>query len=216
MLFTEKEVGVAKVKSQLVEAQKRIEEIKVRIGKQTDAVQKVTAKGKAAPSSWDWTSSYNSWSKWEDVEELKQAKVVEEEKVESIISKADNLGHYHDHSLERNFFERPEEQKFEECERNRIIGNYLFYEGIYVKAAEHYQIAIAFYEYCFPDSDERQIQLDELRRACLCNISLCYSHMGQLRQAVEAATTVLRETDGKHPKALFRRAQAYRLLDEYE
>jgi len=39
--------------------------------------------------------------------------------------------------------------------------------------------------------------------------------MGHLREAVEAASHVIRE-NASNAKAYFRRAQAYRLLDEYE
>jgi hypothetical protein len=95
------------------------------------------------------------------------------------------------------------------------MGNYLIGEGMTAKAAESYKIAIAYYEYCFPEREDTQKDLDKLRHACLCNVALCYVRMGYFREAVESATVVLQETDNKNAKALFRRAQAYRCLDEY-
>jgi hypothetical protein len=74
-------------------------------------------------------------------------------------------------------FNLPENEKILFCEKFRALGNYLYSEGIYPKAAEQYQLCISYYEYCFPDNDAEQIRLDELRHVCLCNISLCYYHM---------------------------------------
>ncbi len=67
----------------------------------------------------------------------------------------------------------------------------------YTQAAERYNIALAYYEYCFPDSEEKQKELDNLRHICLCNIALCYIHMGHFRQAIQSADMVIKETDGK-------------------
>lgn len=206
-------VSSAKTGHQLAAAEERLAEITSKLSK----VNKLPPSPKASsPQEYDWTKSYTSWSTYEDVDELTHAKEKEEAKLDGIINKSDMLGHYHDHSKERVFFELSEEEKFKSCEDSRIMGNYLYSEGVYPKAAENYQIAIAYYEYCFPEDNTTQNMLDDLRRACLCNISLCYLHMGYLRQSVESATVVLKETDGKHSKALFRRAQAYRALDEYE
>lgn len=207
-------VSNVKTEQQLSAVSQRLDEIAGKLSK-ASLKEKALAAPKHGPG-WDWTKSYESWKDYEDIEDLKMRKVQEESILEGIHNKNDALGHYHDHSKERGFFELPEKEKFAACEDSRIMGNYLFQEGIFPKAAEQYQIAIAYYEYCFPDETTEQALLDELRRACLCNISICYRHMGHLRQAVEMATTVLKETDGTHCKALFRRAQAYRDLDEYE
>lgn len=212
MLFNSPAVqNVKNIKSehQLAAVESRIAELTVKL-------EKVNTSPLPQQKPLDWTQAYANWNKYEDTEDLQQNKMQEEAKLDGILNKADTLGHYHDHSKERAFFERPENEKFAACEDNRLMGNYLFKEGVYAKAAEHYQIAIAYYEYCFPDDALQQQNLDELRRACLCNISLCYLRLGHLRQAVEAAATVLKETGGRHGKALFRRAQAYRALDEYE
>lgn len=199
----------AKTEHQLAAVQGRITEINSKLSKVTNTAPVHAPKH-------DWAASYQNWAAYEDTEELEQNIAKEEAKMKAIIDKTDNLGHYHDHSKERQFFEKSENEKFIACEDNRLMGNYLFGEGMYTKAAEHYQIAIAYYEYCFPEDQSTQSKLDDLRRACLCNISLCYLRLGYLRQAVESASIVLKETGGVHSKALFRRAQAYRELDEYE
>jgi tetratricopeptide (TPR) repeat protein len=201
-----------------------IEEAGLKLQQLTEKLTKVTAKQSSLQSDpkWittdksDWTRSYAFWSDWEDAEELRHEKDREEERFRKMVAEqqADFLGHSHDHSEERKFFELPEPEKMSYCERHRIQGNYLFKEGVYPKAAEQYQLALSYYEYCFPDDDFLQKELDDLRRVCLCNISLCFYRMGYWRHAIQAATQVLQE-DKNHCKALYRRAQAYRALDEY-
>lgn len=125
------------------------------------------------------------------------------------------MGHYHDHSEERKLFSLPEKEKLKHCERYRSLGNYLFSEGIYPKAAEQYQLCISYYEYCFPENNDEQLKLDELRHICLCNISLCYCHMRYYREAIDSVNRILIENPN-HAKAYYRRAVAYRLLDLYD
>jgi tetratricopeptide (TPR) repeat protein len=177
-----------------------------------DGIDKVSSTKKNA---WDWTDSYKQWSAWEDMEELQAKKKFEENRLESLIEKQNVMQHYHDHSKEKEFFDLPEEIKMQKCEDYRTLGNYLFEQGSFAKAAERYQVAIAYYEYCFPDDKEMQKSLDATRLACLCNIAFCYIRLGHYRKAIESANHVLHESPN-HPKALFRRAQAYRHLDEYE
>jgi len=163
----------------------------------------------------DWTHVYRKWDEWEDIEGLHESLTNEKEMVMSLSERPSYMNHRHEHSEERRIFELPEPEKLKECEQHRLLGNYLFREGLYPKAAEQYQVAMSLYEYCFPDTDEDQEALNAIRRTCTCNISLCYQRMGMLRLAVEAATQVIKE-EPSHVKAHFRRAQAYRLLDEYE
>lgn len=169
------------------------------------------AKGKP-----DWTDSYNFWSKWEDTDQPTSARAGETTNTRNVDRNEASsfMGHDHDHSVERKLLELTERDKMSFCESHRRKGNYLFLESIFPKAAEQYQLALSYYEYCFPDDDETQIMLDTLRRACLCNISLCYYRMGHWRMALSSASQVIAE-DGNNTKALFRRAQAYRALDEY-
>ena len=142
-------------------------------------------------SEWDWASSYEKWSNYEGDPDDVADKIAKEQEELSKQPPASPLhNHYHDHGEERKFFERTESEKMEYCERYRVLGNGLYDEGMLPKAAEHYQLALSYYEYCFPMSGEEQVRLDELRHACLCNISLCYYRLGELRDSVEAASRV--------------------------
>ncbi len=164
---------------------------------------------------WDWSSAYTKWEGYEDLDDLNSAIVSERGVRDKLLEGSHPAQHMHDHSEERRFFERPEKEKLRECERYRALGNGLYGEGLLPKAAHMYKTALSYYEYCFPLSDEDQQVLDELRRACLCNISLCYSRMGEHRQAQEAAGKVLRASPS-HAKSLYRRACSFRALDEYD
>jgi tetratricopeptide (TPR) repeat protein len=163
----------------------------------------------------DWTKNYAYFSKFDDIEELQEKKRNEEEYLQNLMSRPDIFSHNHDHTEERALFHKPEREKLEFCENHRSLGNYLFEEGMFNNAAEQYKIALSYYEYCFPDEEEDQAHLDQVRYACLCNISLCYYKLNLYREAVEAANNAISE-NSTVSKAFYRRAQAYRALDEYE
>ena len=212
-----------------VEARLRRAEEECKVGAAEDDVGVGEKEKKSGPVVWDWASSYQKFSAWEDVEDLRDLKSSEEARMRTIMERGTNLGHYHDHDEERKVFELPENEKMSICERHRLLGNALYQEGAVHKAAENYKLALSYYEYCFPESEEGQHNLDSVRYASLCNISLCYRRMGHLRLAVDAASKALAQASrGKPPgsgeghhaesgsaKAYFRRAQAYSDLDEY-
>jgi tetratricopeptide (TPR) repeat protein len=173
------------------------------------------------PVVWEWASAYEKWqtydagdddtlgSKPKDFEEMLEAEVAKNQ------AGPDGMGHYHDHHEERVFFEKPEEEKMRFCERHRVYGNALYEEGMLPKAAEQYHLTLSYYEYCFPDTVEKQATLEELRHACLCNQALCYYKFGEIRKAIACVDQVLGK-DPHYVKALYRRAKAYRHLDEYD
>lgn len=95
--------------------------------------------------------------------------------------------------------------------------------------------AIAYYDYCFPESDEEQEQLNAVKYASYCNLSLCYLLMGLFTEAVESATRAIGKTTQRSSadtnirtsgsssvhwevtsKAYYRRAQALRRLHRFE
>jgi hypothetical protein len=199
---------------QFEEIGQKLDDIKVKIEEQKKL--RKPAKKPKKKSEWDWTQSYSDWSNWEDLEDLENKRRQEENRLESLSAKRDVMQHQHDHSIEKEFFDLPESVKMKKCDDHRYVGNYLFAQGSFARAAERYEIAVAFYEYCFPDTDTEQENLDNLRYVCLCNVSLCYIRLGWYRKAIESANQVLQDAKQVYPKALFRRAQAYRYLDEYE
>ena len=204
-------------KEQVLAAANSVREVSARLER---AEIKNEPRTKAQPVVWDWASSYQKFALWEDLDELREQKNFEEARLQTIMERNTNMGHYHDHSEERKLFELPEPDKMSICERHRLLGNVFHDEGCMHKATESYKLALSYYEYCFPESEEQQHKLDVLRYACLCNISLCYRRMSQFRLAVESASKALSlggsdEGGYRKTKAYFRRAQAYCGLDEY-
>ena len=177
------------------------------------------AEEESSDTAWDWSQAYKRWEKFGAGEENENEQPRDfEEILKAEAEKAagpDGMGHYHDHTEERIFFEKPEDEKMRFCELERMYGNYTYDEGMLPKAVEHYKLALAYYEYCFPETEEKQKQLDELKNACLCNVSLCYYRLGEMRKAISSASQVLNKNP-RYVKALFRRARAYRELDEYD
>lgn len=197
---------------QVMDANFKLQDIKQRIS----SLQKAQKMKKSNDDPTDWTKTYSKWSDWEKIDSLKDQKTKEEQRIQSLLSKQDFMSHQHDHSKEREFFLLSEEDKYEQCEEYRLLGDYLVLEGSYARAAENYKISTAYYEYCFPDSDEKQHELDALRQICLCGYSLCCIYLGSYREAIDAATQVIQESKSKNSIAYMRRGVAFRHLDEYE
>ena len=152
--------GATKVRAQLLSTERKVHvlltqlenaELSASSSSSVAAGSLSTSKLEASMPS-DWTNAYQKWNKWDHVESLHEQVAVESEKVDSLSNKLSTSlhSHAHDHSEERKLFEMDESKKKSYCERHRAKGNYLFYEGLYPKAAEQYQLALSYYEYCFP------------------------------------------------------------------
>jgi tetratricopeptide (TPR) repeat protein len=205
------------IQSQLKTTQEKLDLINERLNKiALTAPEAGLEKGEDLKDQGDWTKSYQSWEKWNEKEQLVETKQAEEAKFESLAAKSDNLGHVHDHSEERDFFHLPEAAKLQTCLEYRSVGNYLVWEGNFPEAITAYETALSYYEYCFPEEETLQKELDALRIACFCNVALCYIRVEEYRKAIESATNAINDSKETNAKAFFRRAQAYRLLDEYE
>lgn len=217
--------------SQAERSRRKLEELSLAVSRaerKEDAMKNMTKEkeenNEEMKNSSSWTECYKYWSEWEDVEELRGQVKQEESRLESLVEHEMNpMGHCHSHSEERKMFELPEKEKMEFCERHRLLGNYLYREGIVPKAAEQYKLALSFYDYCFPEDISEQHHLDELRHAAQCNISLCYRHMGYFNEALDMANQAIRDSknqshisDASEGKAYFRRAEAHHCLDNYD
>ena len=119
-----------------------------------------------------------------------------------------------DHSDEQRIFDMPCERQVANCIRFKNIGNMLYREGQYVRAREQYQRALVYYEYAFPDDDSVQAQLDTVRYLCCLNMAACQLKLKQHREALSSLFQALRFKPDS-AKALYRRAQVYRHMDEY-
>ena len=96
--------------------------------------------------------NYRKWDRWNEVETITEEVESETKKMEKLTQRTSQPlhSHVHEHDKEKKIFEMKEKEKSAFCEKHRAKGNYLFQEGLYPKAAEQYQLALSYYQYCFP------------------------------------------------------------------
>lgn len=214
MLGNVRGIQAAENSKQIEEVERRLREINEKIQLQQKKQQESSSiPGGQRP---DWTNSYKVWQDWVDIDELERTKEAAESQIENLYNQKDVLGHVHDHSEERKFFHLPEEEKIAKCEQYKTLGNYLFEEGMFDRAARQYQTAIGFYEYIFPEDPKVQEEVDILRIKCMCNLALCLIRLKEFRKAIEVCASVIEADAQNYPKAYFRRGLAFKMLDEYE
>jgi FK506-binding protein 4/5 len=107
------------------------------------------------------------------------------------------------------------QDKLAACDEFRVLGNLFFKHGQYQRAAFHYHKALVYFEYVFTDTDEEEAQADALKLKLLLNFAACRLKTLHLDDAVHHANQAL-DMDSDNVKALYRRAQAYRLKDEFD
>eukprot|EP00968_Pinguiococcus_pyrenoidosus_P010678 scaffold846_cov252-Pinguiococcus_pyrenoidosus.AAC.41 len=162
----------------------------------------------------DWSKAYTRWEDFEDLENLEVLEKLAREKQEAAL-KQQMMGCSHDHSTEQAIFDLSTAEKIRACDGFRRHGNEFFREAQWARALGKYDLALAYYEYAFPDTDDEAEILSSIRVACLLNACLCHLRLRRRRDALNTAKlAVIAAPDS--PKALYRRAQAYNELDLLE
>lgn len=164
---------------------------------------------------YDWTRAYGKWTAWEDPEELARREQEARERSERAAKQAQMGGCDHDHSAEQKLMDMTTRDKQRACDEFRRLGNAFFAQGQYQRAAYHYHKALVYFEYMFPDSDEETQAMDALRARVLLNMAACRLKTQHLEDAIHHADQAL-EIEPDNVKALFRRAQARRMRDEFD
>lgn len=163
--------------------------------------------------SYDWTYTYEQWDAYEDPEDL--AKREQEARERSERAARAQMGCNHDHSAEQKLMDMSTRDKIACCEQFRLLGNAFFAQGQYQRAAYHYHSALVYFEYMFPDTDDENDECDALKLKVLLNFAACRLKTAHYDQVVHHCDQAL-QLDADSVKALYRRAQAYRLKDEFE
>lgn len=73
---------------------------------------------------------------------------------------------------------------------------------------------LIFYEYAFPESDDEQKEMDELRLHALVNFATCCVKLSLYDEALDHCSQAL-YADADNVKALYRRAQCFRHKDKF-
>lgn len=91
---------------------------------------------------------------------------------------------------ERRVFEMSTTDKLRHCRMFKQLGNMFHREGQYYRAAGQYRKCLVYYEYAFPDTEEEQAELDQLRLESLLNLCACKLKTKQYDEVVEFASQV--------------------------
>ncbi|OWZ02142.1 hypothetical protein PHMEG_00026347 [Phytophthora megakarya] len=198
-----------------VEAQKNLKETEQNVARVKSKVAKVDEKHhkQEEHNGYDWTRTYEKWDAWEDPEEL--ARQEQEARERSERAAKAQMGCNHDHSAEQKLMDMTTQEKLSACDEFRVLGNLFFKHGQYQRAAFHYHKALVYFEYVFTDTDEEEAQADSLKLKLLLNFAACRLKTMHLDDAVHHANQAL-DIDSDNVKALYRRAQAFRLKDEFD
>lgn len=203
-MAVEKERHAVEAHQALVDTEQNVVRVKSKLAKVEDKQQQ--------EDGYDWTRTYEKWDAWEDPEEL--VKQEQEARERSARASKAQTGCNHDHSAEQKLMDMTTQQKLAACDEFRVLGNLFFQHGQYQRAAFHYNKALVYFEYVFPDTETEDAQADALKLKVLLNFTACRLKTLHLDDAVHHANQAL-EIDSKSVKTLYRRAQAYRLKDEF-
>lgn len=107
------------------------------------------------------------------------------------------------------------EEKVEAAGKKKEEGNALFKTGKYAKASKRYEKAVKFIEYDTSYTDEQKKSAKALKIACNLNDAACKLKLKDYKQAEKLCTKVL-ELESTNVKALYRRAQAYIQLADFD
>eukprot|EP00752_Nemacystus_decipiens_P012442 g11023.t1 len=174
----------------------------------------VAGQGEGAPrKAPHWTHTYDKWDGWQDPDEVAKKREEEEKRAKSY--RDNHMACAHDRSAERKVMEMPIEEKIVACRDFRRKGNLFHKEGQYRRGALQYRQALIYYDFCFPDEDSQQQELDDIRHACLLNSAACFLACGELDQTLDCCYQALM-TEPDNVKALYRRAVVYRMRDQFK
>ncbi|KAA3480328.1 peptidyl-prolyl cis-trans isomerase FKBP62-like [Gossypium australe] len=107
------------------------------------------------------------------------------------------------------------QEKIEAAGKKKEEGNALFKAGKYERASKRYEKAFRFIEYDSSFLDEEKEQAKLLKVTCNLNNAACKLKLKDYKKAKKLCTEVL-ELDDRNVKALYRRAQAYMELVDFD
>ncbi|CAL9177526.1 unnamed protein product [Musa hybrid cultivar] len=106
-------------------------------------------------------------------------------------------------------------EKIEAAAKKKEEGNALFKMGKYMRASKRYEKGSKFIEHDSSFSEEEKKQSKALKAICSLNNAACKLKFKDYKEAEKLCTKVL-ETESRNVKALYRRAQAYIQLADFD
>ncbi|KAI4365764.1 hypothetical protein MLD38_021722 [Melastoma candidum] len=107
------------------------------------------------------------------------------------------------------------QEKIEAAGKKKEEGNLLFKSGKYARASKRYEKAVKLIEYDSSFSEDEKRQAKALKVACNLNDAACKLKLKDYKEAEKLCTKVL-ELESTNVKALYRRAQAYIQLTDFD
>jgi len=177
-----------------------------------------------------WTASYRQWEHYQDTDELTSE--IESAK-NDLVKIRDRINRLNDDNpskmcshrfacscsgnkqAEREVASMSTSKRLKEIHSLKASGNIFFGEKEYREALALYEKSLLYYEYCLNCTKNERKQADSLRLQCLLNAAACFLELKMYPRCIEYCTEAL-ELDVKSVKALFRRARALRLHDEFD
>lgn len=121
----------------------------------------------------------------------------------------------HDHSRERQIYEKPTVEKLHAAERFRTLGNEAFRNKNYGLAAVNYRKALLQFDYSFPETDEESAWYNREKLVTHLNMAACKVHQQDWEEALIQCRLAL-ELDPHNAKAFYRRGLVYLHLDAFD
>jgi tetratricopeptide (TPR) repeat protein len=121
-----------------------------------------------------------------------------------------------DHSKEINLYEKTNKEKFEAIELFKQQGDMFVGQKDFAQAKSNYKRALVYTNYLIPSNGEEQIRFDFLLLRIHLNTALVRIELFEIRKALSVNIEFVLSKDPKNPKALYRKAKCYLVLDEYE
>ncbi|PFH33117.1 tetratricopeptide repeat-containing protein [Besnoitia besnoiti] len=154
---------------------------------------------------------YERLSKKLDEEEERRRR---QEEAQAAAAREMMQGCSHDHSKERQIYEKPTGEKIVAADRFRQEGNAAFREKNYGLAAVNYRKALLQFDYTFPDTDEEQKRMDSVKLPCHLNLAACKLQQQDFDEVYIQCRLAL-EMDPTNVKAHYRRGLAYLQQDHF-
>lgn len=160
---------------------------------------------------------YNlDYSKFENC--IKQVEEEEEEEAEKEKEKLYKDNHEscsHDHSKERQLYEKKTADKLQASNAFNEEGKQAFHKKNYKLACVFFRKGLIQLDYCFPETERENQEYTKLEINLHLNMALAKFHMEKYYDCINDCTTVL-NLDKNNAKAYYRIGHAYMSLDLYK
>ena len=120
-----------------------------------------------------------------------------------------------DHSKEIQIFEKSNKDKLAAIEALRSEGNKKFKAGFFEEALGSYRLALAYFDYSFPEGDSEQAAFDNAKIKCHLNVAATLEKLKLWNKVASECEHALRIESG-NSKALYRMANAQVQMDQFE